>query len=156
MFNKSVTPESEKRQAEMFEMLIDVFTPGAKIHAIESKSRFCQWECTENERYRVTSMLERQECTVKEGNKVIFEIYLDEDYLFATRGKFLKHLLLDEPLLKKIESVGAYHERYDMKHLFVVDRDEAVEICKAYMTRAEWHDNGLVKPGEIEDSRKPE
>lgn len=156
MFNKEVSPEIEKKQAEMFEMLIDIFTAGAEIKTIDCKSGAYKWQRTKNDNYTVTSMLNRQECTVKEGKKVVFEIYLGSDYVVATRGKYLKHLRLEDELLEKIRSALTYHENYDMKHLFSIDKKDVPIVCKAYIVRDENYDNGLIKEGEIEGSQRPQ
>ena len=156
MFNKKITAEIETKQKEMFQMLLDIFTPGAAVEEIDSKTSQNQWECAHKNAYTVTSMLSRHECTVKEGQKVLFEIYLDNDYLIATRGMYLKHLKIPEPIIETVRSSLTYHENYDMKHLFVVGADDAAVICRLFITRDDQYDNGLIKPGEIENSKKRE
>jgi len=154
MFNKKVTPEIKRRQGNMFQMLIDIFTPNAVVDSISSKNGDKKWLRTQNDQYTVTSMLDRHECTVKEGRRVLFEIYLDGDYLLFTRGMYLKHLKLDKELLKIVKSSLTYYEQYDMKHGLSLKEEQAKKVCEAYLICDDSYDNGLIRHGEIENSSK--
>lgn len=154
MFNKKDYEKKLVEHGEMFDMLIDVFTPGAEKEEVHSnKSNKIHFQ-TLKDGYQIISKPTRHECVVKYGNSVILEVYLGNDYSVCTKGMHLKHLNLDKESYDVIYNSLEYNENYDIKHSFTLSRTNAKKILKAYLNIDENIDNGLVKPGEIENTSK--
>ena len=142
----------------MFENLCKVFTPnGTVIDVTESKT-----ESTERE-YRVEFKAEHGDkhktaCIVRIGGDNYFELRIPakakQSYRMFTRGKYLMHLHLDQKLMSKIANEMVYTNKGDMKHSFILEPEDMLEVCKAFKTLDNNYDNHLVRDGEIIDSSK--
>lgn len=156
MFTYKVTEEVKEEQNELFKLLTSVFTPESSVDEIAGKTGFKKYR-TSKGIFSVVSEPDRKECNVYKGKTKIFEIYHrdSESYDICTRGKFLKHLVLNQKDIDYINANIFYFPKYDMKHCFQLMKKDATRILKAYMNMDNKIDNGLVKKGEIEDSSKP-
>ena len=142
----------------MFENLCKVFTSNANV--IELSDSVSQ---VTNREYQIVFKAEhgaehKTACIVRIGGDNYFELRIPakakQSYRMFTRGKYLMHLHLNQELMSKIANVMVYTNKGDMKHSFILEPEDMLEVCKAFKTLDNNYDNHLVRDGEIIDSSK--
>ena len=153
---KSIELETQREIAQnhMFEMLIEIFTPGYEISNFGSEEGNHVYFKTSNGVYTVESKPTRHECIVKENGNVLFEIYtLNEKnliYRVFSKGKILKHLHFDDELLLTLKNRKIYHKDSAFKHSFRLNKDDTIKTCTSFKYIDYNYDNHLINTNELE------